>query len=106
MIGTLMDSQVALTMIGALIRDHREARWMTQQDLAAPSGCSRSSVANIEAGRQDIPVTRLLAFASVLRISPVDLLPGGDTNTAAMAAENQHLKATLAAARAALDTPL
>ena len=67
--------------IGALIRSHRKKfkpRW-TQEKLANRLGISRASLANIEIGRQTIPVHQLYAFAEALKLSPADfLLPAND----------------------------
>jgi transcriptional regulator with XRE-family HTH domain len=61
--------------LGSLIQRLRKARGMRQQDLAAASGLTRSSVANIESGRQDLTVASLIAFAKALGVT-LDVLTG------------------------------
>lgn len=45
-----------------LLRGIRRHRGLSQQQLADELGLSRSSVANAEAGRQDLPSSRLLVL--------------------------------------------
>lgn len=62
--------------IGDKIKMHREAMQMTQDDLAKRLGyTSRSSIAKIEAGLSDLPVSKVVAFANVFGITPNELLP-------------------------------
>ena len=68
--------------IGALIRSRRKKfkPRLTQEKLANRIGISRASLANIEIGRQTVPVHQLYAFAEALDLSPSDfLLPANDT---------------------------
>ncbi|RKR92853.1 helix-turn-helix protein [Micromonospora pisi] len=67
-----------LVTIGANVRRLRKGRDLTQAQLAARVGVCRSSVANIETGRQgDIKVTLLAGFADVLHADLPELLAGG-----------------------------
>jgi transcriptional regulator with XRE-family HTH domain len=66
--------------IGALIRSRRRKfrpRW-TQEKLANRLGISRASLANIEIGRQTVPVHQLYAFARVFDMGPADFLLPAD----------------------------
>jgi transcriptional regulator with XRE-family HTH domain len=70
------DSEQALyEAIGSGIRAARTARKLTQTDLAATVGLTRTSVVNIEKGRQKLLLHTLYAFAAALGMEPVDLLP-------------------------------
>lgn len=62
---------------GELLRKVRRnaPRRVTQAKLAAEVGLSRSSIANIERGRQRVPLHLLFDLAAVLRVPPSDLLP-------------------------------
>lgn len=61
--------------LGGLIQRLRKAQGMRQQDLAAATGLTRSSIANIEAGRQDLTVPSLIATAKALGVT-LDMLAG------------------------------
>lgn len=65
-----------LAQIGNMIRRRRELEGMTQADLAERSGICRTSIANIEAGRQDTTLTRFLDIAWGLKTTPENLIPG------------------------------
>lgn len=57
------------------IRARRIALGMTQGELSQKMGyTSTSTIAKIEAGKSDIPSSKLLAFATALDTSPCDLI--------------------------------
>ncbi|WP_405232050.1 helix-turn-helix domain-containing protein [Lentisalinibacter salinarum] len=61
---------------GNLVRLHRKRTpGMTQQKLGDLVGLSRTSITNIEKGRQHVSLHQLLGLAEALRISPYALLP-------------------------------
>lgn len=60
---------------GRLLHEARIARSLSQQVLATISGLSRTSIANIEAGRQGVSLEVLMNLADALQVSPADLLP-------------------------------
>jgi len=59
--------------IGARIRALREARTITQTQLAIVAGLSRPTLANYEAGRQTMTVRALDAIARALGVALRDL---------------------------------
>ena len=61
-------------IVGARIRDERLKRNITQNDLAASVGLTRTSITNIEKGRQKLSLHTLVALASELRVSPVQFV--------------------------------
>ena len=62
--------------LGRSIRHHRTAARLTQAHVAAIARMSRASVANIEAGRQQVLVHHLDAIADALNLdSPAQLMP-------------------------------
>jgi transcriptional regulator with XRE-family HTH domain len=81
-----MNPESVYRHIGALIRNRRRRfkPRLTQEKLASRIGISRASLANIEIGRQTVPVHQLYAFAEALDLSPGDfLLPASDTGARA-----------------------
>lgn len=62
-------------LLGANIRSVRLDRGLTQGDLAAAIGLDRSSIANIERGRQKVPLYAFTLLTEVLSQDPAELLP-------------------------------
>lgn len=64
------------TDIGKLVTQARIKAQLTQAELAAKIGLSRTSVANLEAGNQgNIAVSTIWRIAAALQIEPECLLP-------------------------------
>lgn len=63
-----------LDVIGQRVREARLAGGLTQRDLAVRACISRESIANLERGDQDMPVTRLWLIARLLGISLASLV--------------------------------
>ncbi|NNJ12961.1 helix-turn-helix transcriptional regulator [Chloroflexales bacterium ZM16-3] len=63
------------TSLSARVRERRHSLKMTQAHLAARVGLLRSSVANIEAGRQRITVHVLYHLCEVLGMDVVTAIP-------------------------------
>lgn len=61
--------------IGKRIRRERDELGFSQGDVAAEIGLLRTSVANIESGRQRLPIHVLYAIADALGVSVFCLLP-------------------------------
>jgi transcriptional regulator with XRE-family HTH domain len=61
--------------LGKLVRAAREKGGMSQEALAASVGLTRSSIANLERGRQKIQIHTLYAIAAALGKRPEDILP-------------------------------
>lgn len=61
--------------LGAKIRARREAMGLTQAALADEIGISRTSLTNIEGGRQRLLVDQLAQLCSTLSVSPSELVP-------------------------------
>ena len=60
---------------GNQVRILRDARGMRQSDLATIMGLNRTSITNIELGRQHVTLDGLYAFATALHVPPQKLLP-------------------------------
>jgi transcriptional regulator with XRE-family HTH domain len=61
--------------VGKNVRTRRTAADLSQSQLAEAVGLTRTSITNLEAGRQQIPLHVLARIAAVLEIWPGDLLP-------------------------------
>jgi transcriptional regulator with XRE-family HTH domain len=62
---------------GARVRTVREKAGLTPKELAGFVGLSRSSIANLEAGRQRVPIHIVWCLADALGVSVAELLPEG-----------------------------
>jgi transcriptional regulator with XRE-family HTH domain len=66
---------------GKLMRLHRGAQdGLTQEALGKLVGLSRTSITNIEKGRQPVALHQLFALAEALRVRPAALLPNAGAN--------------------------
>lgn len=61
-------------LIGRNIRSCRKKRGITQQELASHVGYTRTSIVNIEAGRQHMAVHALYAIALALGVTLQDIV--------------------------------
>jgi len=62
---------------GRRVRLARRRAHLSQDALGRLTGMNRTSITNIEAGRQRIPLHLLVSFATALDVEPMELLPGG-----------------------------
>jgi transcriptional regulator with XRE-family HTH domain len=60
---------------GRRLRSARKAANLTQEDLAERVGLSRTSITNIERGRQHVPLHMLFSLATAVGVEPAELLP-------------------------------
>lgn len=60
---------------GRRLREVRERKGISQQDLAVRSEIGRTTIANIEMGGQSTSLFQMLALARALGIAPQELLP-------------------------------
>src|SRR4051812_27261478 len=75
MSNTAKDDNGIYRSIGQRIREQRDRRSMTQADLAQAISLTRTSITNIEKGRQKLMIHTLFEVARVLGVSPQTLLP-------------------------------
>jgi transcriptional regulator with XRE-family HTH domain len=73
------DQQAFYVETGRRIAKQRRERGVTQEDLALAIGLTRTSVTNIERGRQKLLLHTLADIAAKLDTSLASLLPEGDT---------------------------
>ena len=66
---------------GLLLATERKRRRLTQRQFAELTKLSRTSITNIECGRQPIQLHQLYVFATVLRVDVQKFLPKGTSIT-------------------------
>lgn len=76
MIRTHSDEEI-LKQVGERLRQYRQARKLTQEELAAKAGFSRSYYTEIETGKRNISLLNLYKLAKCLNISLSELLDIG-----------------------------
>lgn len=64
--------------LGRRVRRRREDRHLSQATVARHLGLTRTSVTNMEAGRQRLQVHQLAALATLLQVGTADLVPALD----------------------------
>jgi transcriptional regulator with XRE-family HTH domain len=62
-------------LVGSNIRKRRVKKGLTQEFLGDQVGLSRSSITNVEQGRQTILLHQFIELARVLGAEPQELLP-------------------------------
>lgn len=70
-----MDDRLLASAFGAQLRQVRKARGMSQDQLASDAKISRTSIVNIEAGRQGVALGTMYRLALALGVDPEELLP-------------------------------
>jgi transcriptional regulator with XRE-family HTH domain len=60
---------------GRLFREARRAAGLSQAAVAARVGLNRTSIANIESGRQHFPYHMLFRLSEAVGVAPASLLP-------------------------------
>lgn len=70
---------------GKLLATRRAESRMSQEAFAKAVGLSRTSITNIERGRQPITLHTLYSMADILGVEPADLLPPASKITVALA---------------------
>ena len=79
-----MDEAELYKRFGQLVRRHRDRLKLSQAQIAEAVGLTRASVANIETGRQRIPLHQLFRLARALQVDVDALLPRQTTATQAL----------------------
>ena len=69
------DPEALYRVFGRRLREIREKKHVPQQELATLSGLTRSSIANIESGKQRVLLHQVLQFAEALHVTVGDLVP-------------------------------
>ena len=69
------DPEALYRVFGRRLHDLRLKKHVPQQELATLSGLTRSSIANIESGKQRVLLHQVLQFAEALHVTVGDLVP-------------------------------
>lgn len=71
----MFDRKSFYLSVGKKVKQARENRSYTQEELASKVSLSRTSITNIEQGRQQFMVHTLLEIATALDVNHASLLP-------------------------------
>lgn len=63
------------SLVGQLVRQHRKRERLTQEQLGQRVGLSRTSITNLERGRQHVPLHILFGIAASLHVKVEALIP-------------------------------
>lgn len=66
-------------LFGDRVRELREKRNVTQEELGRRVDLSRTSITNIEKGRQRVLLHQMVSIASALEANPEELMPPAST---------------------------
>lgn len=66
---------IVYEVMGRRIREARIKNGLTQENLAQRVSLTRTSITNVEKGRQAIQIHVLYNFAAALNLEPKDLIP-------------------------------
>lgn len=75
----LMDDRL-YRLFGSRVRELREEKNVTQDELAKRVDLSRTSITNIERGRQRVLLHQMMEIAVALDAKPTDLIPTAEVN--------------------------
>lgn len=77
-----MDDRI-YRVFGSRLRELREAKSVTQEELGRRVELSRTSITNIEKGRQRVMLHQMMELAHALDAEPSALMPASDEADAA-----------------------
>jgi transcriptional regulator with XRE-family HTH domain len=72
-----MNRELLYREFGIALAAERRRRDLSQEQFGAKVGLSRTSITNIECGRQPIQLHQLYLFATTLKVEVAKLLPKG-----------------------------
>ena len=62
---------------GKLLREKRNAKKISQEELAFQSGLHRTYVGSVERGERNLSLENIFVFAKTLDCDPSELIPSG-----------------------------
>jgi transcriptional regulator with XRE-family HTH domain len=84
------EPEAVYRILGRRLRELREQKDIPQEELATFAGLTRSSIANIESGKQRVFVHQLLQFAARLKVGLNELLPEREFAPESVQAESKQ----------------
>lgn len=90
------------TIVGALIKNVREAQGLSQGDLATAANVAKQAISNLERGSVVPSIRTIEAVCGPLKLDPVDVIRAGFGNAPG---EVTALQRQIASLLAELDTP-
>ena len=72
----MSNNRATLLILGRRLREAREKKGFSQEELAARAGFDRTYVSLVERGRRNLSILNLFRFAKALDIAPADLVRG------------------------------
>jgi transcriptional regulator with XRE-family HTH domain len=88
----VLNRELFLQEFGILLAGERRRKRLSQSQFAARVGLSRTSVTNIECGRQGVQLHQVYLFASALQIDMANLLPKDAAEVKAVIADGDKDK--------------
>jgi transcriptional regulator with XRE-family HTH domain len=71
----MLDQKAFYAEVGQKVKQARERRGLTQEELSSQVSLTRTSITNIEQGRQKFMLHTLIQMAAALAVAPSSLLP-------------------------------
>lgn len=99
----LIKQELLYRELGLSLATERRRQRLSQKQFGAKVGLSRTSITNIECGRQPIQLHQLYVFASMLKVSVTKLLPKESAFTEATVQKSDKEAQYIADAVNALD---
>ena len=93
---TAKDPEPIYRLFGRRLRELRELKKVPPGELASFTGLTRSSIANIEKGKQRVMLHQLVLFARCLNVQVTELLPRAEPGAMMSAAEAESQPEKLA----------
>jgi transcriptional regulator with XRE-family HTH domain len=70
-----MKADEICTVVGSILRELREQKGWSQEELGHQSGLHRNYIGGIERGERNVALVNIAKLAKALEIRPRDLLP-------------------------------
>lgn len=68
------EKQLLRQQVGSRLKHYRTEAKFTQDELATKTGIERTSITNIECGKNNMTIEQLMMFCEIFGIEPNDML--------------------------------